>query len=282
MNPETVDAEVVEEHGQELVPQLATVQVTPAEAKEQNEQINAVIREVLVEGKNGDYWKIPGTPAPTLLQPGAETLQRFFGLGRKLSDPELGSVEIDGKQYFSAMVKCSVTNASERVLSEAFGYCDDTEKGPQGPGSKWKGNRHTIIQIATKRAYVTAIKNATGTSNHFTADLEDSQQEKAPKSLVEDRLASDDEKLLLAGLYAKKKPGGASLDEAMQWVASYKQKGESRLWVAVQVLGLMLKPDPLDIPQMRDDLERLGPEPELPPEPIPGQTSIEDAQDTPF
>ena len=258
---ETVDAEIVEEHGQELVPQLATVQVTPAEAKQQNEQINAVIREVLVEGKNGDYWKIPGTPAPTLLQPGAETLQRFFGLGRELADPVLGVVTVDGKDYFSAMVKCSVTNASGRTLSEAFGYCDDTEKGPQGPGSKWKGNRHTIIQIATKRAYVTAIKNATGTSNHFTADLEDQQPAAAAKPLVEDRMPSDDELMVLAGLYSQK--GGKTLDEAFAWIKGYGKKGESRLWVAVQVLALLQRPDKA-APPAKDDLERLGPEPELP------------------
>lgn len=266
---DTVDAEVVEEHGQELVAvTLATVLVTPEEARQQNEQINAVISEVLKEGKSGDYWQIPGTPAPTLLQPGAETLQRFFGLGRKLGEPVKEMIEVDGKQFFSCEIKCSITNPADRVIAESYGYCDDTEaKRNSGPGTKWRGNRHTIIQIATKRAYVSAIKTATGTSQHFTADLED-QQDAAPaaKPLVEDRMPSDDEKLLLAGLYAQKHPAGVTLAEAMEWVASYKAKADSRNWVAIQVLGLMMRPDPMPAEAMPKD--------DTVPIVIPGQTEI--------
>ena len=247
---------------------LATVLVTPEEARQQNEQIDAVISEVLKEGKNGDYWRIPGTPTPTLLQPGAETLQRFFGLGKRIDDPVLGMVELDGKQFFSALVKVSITNPADRVIAEAYGYCDDTDASKNGkPGSKWKGNRHTIIQIASKRAYVSAIKAATGTSNHFTADMED-QQESAPaaKPLVEDRMPSDDEKLLLAGLYAQKHPAGVTLAEAMEWVASYKAKVDRRNWVAIQVLGLMMRPDPMPAEAMPKD--------DTVPIVIPGQTEI--------
>lgn len=239
----TVTVENGETVGKELVEvSIATVQVTPDQAREQNDRIDAVITEVLKEGQNGDYWRIPGTNTPTLLQPGAETLQRFFGLGRTLDDPVLGSVEVDGKFYASCWIKCSVTNMDGAVLAESIGYCDDTEaKRGFGPGSKWRGNRHTIIQMATKRAYVNAIKAATGTSNHFTTDLEDTAE--AKPAAVGDRLPSDHERLLLAEIFAWR--GKRSLVEAEKWIKDQPQKKQdSFAWVATKIVELLLKPGP--------------------------------------
>ncbi len=292
---EVVEAEVVEEeHGTEIVAaDFARPVITPDEAAAAAGELRELVAKVLVKDKHymtqkrkqkrGNQWV--EVERDVLLKAGAEELGKVFGLA--VGYNELQTRREDG--IFYASVHASARNANERTLGESYGFFDSTERKNKD-GSLQDTPANTIVKMAQKRAFVGAIMAATGTSELFTQDLEDDATPVA-KPLVEDRMPSDDEKLLLAGLYAKKKPGGATLDEAMQWVASYKQKGESRLWVAVQVLGLMLKPDPLPNMPYADerpdplpahDIERLGPEPEIPPEPIPGQTSIEDAQDTPF
>lgn len=283
---DTVEAEVVEEHGQEVAVSIARPVITPDEAQVMVTELRQLISKILVKDKH--YMSIKGRDV--LLKAGAEELGKFFGLSTAYTD--LATETDEG--VFKASVKCSVSNAAGRVLAESYGFYGADEHRGKAPAN-------TIVKMAQKRAYVGAILTATGTSELFTQDITEDETTPAAKHLVEDRLASDDERLLLAGLYARKHPGGATLDDAMKWIGSYKAKGDSRLWVAVQVLGLMLKPDPLNIPQMKEDLSRLGPEPELPVNdpatmsadgdpsgygdpPIDGQTSIEDAdgQDVPF
>jgi hypothetical protein len=157
---------------------------------------------------------------------------------------------------------------------------------------------NTVLKMAEKRALIAAVLNATAASQIFTQDMEEHQQP-APKPVVEDQLSSDQDKLILAQLYAQKKP--ATIEEGAAWVESYPDKSQSRAWVARQALNLLTRPDPLPIPYHPEDgdpppedLERVGPEPELPVDdpatmsadgdpsgygdpPIPGQTTIDDA-----
>jgi hypothetical protein len=260
---ETVEAEVVEEHGQEIA--LATIRVTPEQAKEAVDNIRAVIESVLQEGR--DYMKIPGTKQPSLLKPGAEALQRFFGLGCEIQETEIGTFE--GGEFF-ARVRIAIKNREGMTLGESDGWADATE-------SKWKkAPRNTIIAMAHKRGYVSAIRTATGTSDFFTDSIEDHQP---AVPVVEDQLPSDTDKLALAKLYAQKKP--ATIEEGAAWIASYPDKAQSRAWVARQALNLLTRPDPLPIPnpvvQPTEDQRQVpDPEPDIPVE-IPGQTSIDEA-----
>lgn len=232
---------------------IATIQVTPAQAVEANNRINAVITAVLKEGH--DYAVIPGTKKPSLLRPGAEALQRFFGLGCLFSELKTDEIDLDGKPAFTAMIKCSVTNGQGKILSESYGYCDDTERTRDG-GRKWAGKRNTIMQMASKRAYVSAIKTATGTSDHFTQDIEEDAPPAAavPEGhvFVEDLIASPEEVDAFLRLYADKR-GEKEIDYAAEWLQERIAKGVgvtkdgslSKWWLGKMALAILAQKDPV-------------------------------------
>lgn len=244
----------------ELVPQepplpIATIRVTPEQAVEQNNRINQVITAVLKEGH--DYAVISGTKRPSLLRPGAEALQRFFGLGHLLTDLTTEMVSVNDKEFFAARIKCSVTNGEGRIISESYGYCDDTEPDRNGvAGRKWFGKRNTIMQMATKRAYVSAIKTATGTSDHFTQDIEDDTPAAAglpPGHVpVPDLAASPEEVEAFLQLYSTKR-GDEDTSYAAEWLQERVAKGIgvtgdgslSKWWLGKMALTILAQQDPI-------------------------------------
>lgn len=175
---EVVDVETGEVVPYEEVPlQYApALALTPESAKEMVEQVREIQRGVMREGV--DYMQIKGTPKPSLLKPGAETLQRVFGFGVEF---DRTVYDRDGKDFFVAY-KCRVTRAMPTgqivVVSECEGAAGNDE-------AKWrKAPANTIMKMAQKRAYVGAILLASGASDLFTQDLEDmdrsSQRAPAP------------------------------------------------------------------------------------------------------
>lgn len=119
---------------------------------------------------NGDYAKIPGTPKPSLLKPGAEKLLLLFNLGYRM---EIVSSTVDlysGEVNFLA--KCIVfRKQGGESIGECFGYCSNQE----GKYSKRAPADiiNTILKMAQKRALVGATLSSTGASDYFTQDMED-------------------------------------------------------------------------------------------------------------
>lgn len=141
--------------------------LAPEEAQALVQQVVELQRSVLRQGV--DYDRIPGTPKPTLLKPGAERLLQFFGLGHHM---ELLSTDTDDKgRPFGFFYRCTVTKTMHDgqvvVVSSCDGYCGRDE-------SKWKSAPlNTILKMAQKRALVGACLTATATSGLFTQDIED-------------------------------------------------------------------------------------------------------------
>lgn len=142
-----------------------TLALNPDSARLMVEQVRDIQRSVMREGV--DYMTIRGTPKPSLLKPGAETLQRVFGLGVEF---ERTAFDRDGASVFVAY-KCRATrtmpNGTVVIVSECEGCAGSDEP-------KWrKAPANTILKMAQKRAYVGAILLAAGASDLFTQDLED-------------------------------------------------------------------------------------------------------------
>lgn len=144
--------------------------LAPDDARELVHQVLELQRSVLRPGI--DFDKIPGTPKPTLLKPGAERLLQFFGLGHSM---ELLSTDTDDNGrpvgfFYRCTVTKTLTDGQVVVVSSCDGYCGRDE-------AKWRSAPiNTILKMAQKRALVGACLTATATSGLFTQDIEDYDQ----------------------------------------------------------------------------------------------------------
>lgn len=148
--------------------------LAPEALKEQADEIRTLMRSVLQEGI--DFGQIPGTPKPTLFKSGAEWLLKWAQLGHRKERVELERDE-HGKPYGVTyrVTVFSLTNP-DTPLATADGYCgyDEPDReahkskyGKEIPRSPW----NTIIQMAQKRAMVSATLQATAASGLFTQDV---------------------------------------------------------------------------------------------------------------
>jgi hypothetical protein len=150
-------------------PQLV---LDPDEAHKLVESIKKMQRSVLVE--RVDYDRIPGTPKPSLLKPGAERLLQVFGLGHRM---EVLGYDDDGEgKRRGVTYRCTVTkmmsDGREIVVSSCDGHASHDE-------AKWKNAPwNTVIKMAQKRALVGATLTSTATSGLFTQDMEDAYGER--------------------------------------------------------------------------------------------------------
>ena len=71
----------VQKSQMQAVEYVPSVAITLEQAKENMQRLHQVVKDLMEE--NVDYGKIPGTPKPTLLKPGAEKLLQFYGLGHR-------------------------------------------------------------------------------------------------------------------------------------------------------------------------------------------------------
>lgn len=193
-------------------PQLA---LSAEEAVTLVNQVKAIQRGVLQEGT--DYMKIPGTPKPSLLKPGAERLLQVFGLGHEM---ECLSIERDEGAIVGFFYRCTVHRTSAEgvkvIISTCDGYCGKDE-------SKWaKAPINTVAKMAQKRALVGACLTATATSGLFTQDLEDlDPQQVAPKPRAapappeDPNMISSKQLPLLGVLFGK--IGVTARDDRLKW-----------------------------------------------------------------
>lgn len=161
-----VDAEIIPSTAVEVVDYRPTFALTPEALADQILRLKEVTKSVLVSGV--DYMRIPGTPKPSLLKPGAERLLQLYGFGHKMIQ---GAVDReDGRQFgveYTCVVTRSMSDGREVTVSSCDGYAGRDE-------AKWKAAPwNTIMKMAQKRALVGAALTATAASGLFTQDLED-------------------------------------------------------------------------------------------------------------
>lgn len=162
---------------EESVAYAPTLALSPEAAKQMVVQVHDIQRNVMREGV--DYMTIRGTNKPSLLKPGAETLQRVFGLGVEFTRTDYERA--DGVLF--AAYKCRVTRTMPTGAVVTVAECEGCAGNDE---QKWrKAPLNTIMKMAQKRAYVGAILLATGASDLFTQDVEDMEQAK-PAAPVEE------------------------------------------------------------------------------------------------
>jgi hypothetical protein len=213
------------------------VLIDPVAAKAQIEQIREMQRSVMTE--DVDFGVIPGTDKPSLLQPGAEILQKVFGLGVKMRSGGVTQVarfrgtkvnKRTGEQYvveskvdgpgvsvaYTAQAMRTMPNGAEVVIAECEGFAGNDEE-------KWRdAPRHTLAMIAQKRAYVGAIRRACGASGIFTQDVEDGLHgdDDKPSTSKPRRGALDPATWTIPFGREKGKTVGEISDEQLEWYAT--------------------------------------------------------------
>lgn len=164
----------------------ANLQAGIVAAKRQNQALMQLMAELLESGV--DYDQIPGTPKPTLLQPGAQQLCTVFHFCPSYQVADKTEILDEGREFLSYIVTCRLIHReSGLMVAEGIGSANSREVKHR---YRWEGrddNRHrvenpevldlqnTLVKMAKKRALVDATLNATGASRLFTQDLEDLQ-----------------------------------------------------------------------------------------------------------
>src|SRR5687767_11021203 len=96
-----------------------------AEMRQRVEQLDEFYRGVMQRGT--DYDLIPGTPKPSLLQPGAQLLDAIFGLA-PIFEELPGSLEDFEQGFFAYKIRCRlVVKATGWTAAEAIGSCNSKE-----------------------------------------------------------------------------------------------------------------------------------------------------------
>jgi|SRR5215472_4269689 len=105
----------------ELVPTMVS---DIASAKARLQELQAFVREVMVEGE--DYGTIPGTQKPALYKPGAEKLCEIYGLVQ--SPTVVARIEDWDAPFFHYEVRCDlVSKRTARTVGCGFGSCNSHE-----------------------------------------------------------------------------------------------------------------------------------------------------------
>ena len=87
--------------------------------------LNDFYKEVMQAGT--DYDTIPGTPKPSLFQPGAQLLDAIFGLVPKFEELE-GTIRDYDKGFFAYEIRCAlIQKQTGDVAAEGIGSCNSME-----------------------------------------------------------------------------------------------------------------------------------------------------------
>lgn len=200
-----------------------------AEMKQRISLMQSFVSDQLINDINGDFAKIPGTHKNTLLKPGAEKLCLLFNLGFKF---EIISQTIDfAIDEVSFLIKCQVYRKGDKEnVGEYMGYCSNQEKKYKHQASTDIVN--TILKMAQKRAFVGATISATGASDYFTQDLEDSPRNKIVDSskFSSKNLGTDSSWIVPSGKFKGKQIGAIPKDELESYISYMTAKGDPQGW----------------------------------------------------
>ncbi len=124
--------------------------------------IEEVKDELLKEGE--DYGLTKGIPKPFLTLPGAQRVAKYYGYKHAFEIQE--SVEQHQEKFYFYRVICRVVSEGE-IIGDMIGSCSTHDSG------KGKAPPNSILKMAEKRAYVSAILYVVAGSGLFSADVED-------------------------------------------------------------------------------------------------------------
>ena len=157
-----------------------------ADIRKRAHAIQEVMKGVMKVGTH--FGTIDGSPKPSLWKAGAEVLCMTFRLAPILEsrvtsdDPEVewaysgtrkngDSVTGTCVGFFEVEAACTIQGFSRETFSRCSARCNNRE-------ARYRGLplfdiRNTILKMAEKRAFVSAVLMATGASDIFTQDIED-------------------------------------------------------------------------------------------------------------
>jgi hypothetical protein len=167
------------------------------EIRKRTQAVQEVMRGVMKE--NTHYGTIPGTPKPSLWKAGAEVLCMTFRLAPML-DSRVVADDLDAEWAYTAIKRdgsiaqgtcigffeveaiCTIHSLTGEILSRCSARCNNRE-------AKYRSLslfeiRNTILKMAEKRAFVSAVLMATGASDIFTQDLEDLPELVVPQAQI--------------------------------------------------------------------------------------------------
>ena len=219
-----------------------------SEIRKRTNALQEVMRGVMKEGTH--YGTIPGTPKPSLWKAGAEVLCMTFRLAPML-DSQVVKDDLDSEWpytatkrdgsivhgtsigFFEVEATCTIHGPQGDVLSRCSARCNNRE-------AKYRALslfeiRNTILKMAEKRAFVSAVLMATGASDIFTQDLEDlpdlaeplvqMKVAKPPQNAqAQEALSPKREAWLVRAAQEAKLP-----DEAVERCLAYLRSSESRV-----------------------------------------------------
>lgn len=116
----------------------------------------------LIDGE--DYGHTKGIPKPFLTLPGAQKIAKFYGFRHAFEVQE--AVEEHKDRFYFYRVRCAITNGTE-VLGDMVGSCSTHDSGKQNAPP------NSILKMAEKRAFVSAVLYVVAGSGLFSADVED-------------------------------------------------------------------------------------------------------------
>lgn len=118
----------------------------------------------LEEGIDKDYGKIPGVKKPCLLLPGAQKIAKYYGYTHAFDIQE--AVENHENKFYFYRVR-SLIASEGAIVGDMVGSCSTHDSGKQ------HAPPNSILKMAEKRAYVSAILYVVAGSGLFSADVED-------------------------------------------------------------------------------------------------------------
>jgi hypothetical protein len=118
--------------------------------------------EFLIEGE--DYGKIPGVKKPCLLQPGAQKIAKYYGYTYAFEIQE--AVEQHQERFYFYRVR-GIIILDGVIVGDMIGSCSTYDSGKQNAPP------NSIVKIAEKRAFVSAVLYVVAGSGVFSADVED-------------------------------------------------------------------------------------------------------------
>lgn len=126
--------------------------------------VREAMERTLVKGVH--YGTIPGTQKPSLWQPGAEMIAQLFQFQTELVRTD--QHEDWDKGIFAYTYKCRLVNRHGELITEREATCSTGEKkyARLNPVEI----RETVMQMAQKRAYVSAVRGSAAASAIFSQD----------------------------------------------------------------------------------------------------------------
>ena len=238
-----------------------------SDIRKRTHAVQEIMRGVMKEGTH--YGTIPGTPKPSLWKAGAEVLCMTFRLAPLLEsrvtvdDPEAEwsytSFKRDGNivtgtciGYFEVEATCMIAGQNGETFSRCSARCCSRE-------AKYRSLslfdiRNTVLKMAEKRAFVSAVLMATGASDIFTQDLDDFPElmEPAASRSLEVRPRPESPK-------AESKVGQGLTPKREAWLFRVAQEANLPKEVLEKCLEHLRVSAPEVVKQFFDDLSRRKP-----------------------